>query len=639
MLSKRSFKSFVIASLTCTALSSGLVSCGGGGGGSVSPPPVSGGGGASAEAQVPNKFVARFPENGGFASFPTPAFTFFAPGEDLPQNLVLTGADAEFFQVTLDISAANAAGNRQVILIVNTSTVFNFEDPFDANKDNVYTFGIQGDYKGDGFRADIEVTITDVVDAAEAKAFVVSGEIASQDFSVPLVEIADFTGDGQSELGVSVQSGVGGASAYILTSERLAAITVPEVAVGVGRNLGTRFTTTVHAGAVPVFHQISGLSQADGTGSEILLSTRITSGSTTQPRLFVFPVDNAADAASLSGNINPATVAKRTVYTLAQTGGQPDGHPDATLIGDVNGDGINDIFVIYRDGTQSFGTAGIVFGRASNGGVQNITTGLDITFQSTSAFLSQNTGNGARAVKMISDIDGDGKRDMILTFQPFGTSKLVFLKSAALATASSTPIQIESLDLATQGFSLSGHALFDVVEGQDFDSDGFSTLYFFDTDFSSIFAIDGNAFAAIDPATNQRLYGNDSVGISRAGGQFIRNGVAIGDLDVDGFTELMGPSRFRQSAQIISGANLLAALNQPGANIEVPVFEVVLTNFVSGTFDVSDSPVYLKSQMKFAVPFITTNSGDPDSGKLILFNESDVTTAFTNGSTELLLTR
>ena len=612
-----------------------LTGCGGGGNSSsnggatvppVVPPPPPPPPPSSAD-ELPDLFEASFPENGGFAEFETPAFSFTAPDDDLP-NLSLVGVDATPFTATLDISAPDTDGVRQIIMRIGTSDSFNFEDPLDEDRDNIYEFEITGDYKGDPLSADIEVTITDVLDEAEASAVKFNGEDGNPGFGIPLMRLPDYTGDGNFEIAVSNITGSGPASAYTITSDFLSANTEASLTMDETLNTGARFTTESNFDVGPVPHILSSLNQADGSGVDMLLSTAENFSS----KLYLIPLEDAADVTAIDGNTDPSTIPDTISYTFNET----DGSPRAQLIGDVNGDGLNDIGAIFIDGTDNIGRAGIIFGRIRPADGSTIAADLDVTFETSSEFFTQGFGNPEPMIQMISDVDGDGLSDMIISQPNFGNENVFYLKSAALGTASATAIDLDNLNLNTQGFKLRNHTLRSLTEGPDYDADGIPTLLFF-ADTNELIAIDGDDFAASDPENLQRLYGDTSSTLTAS--QFMGDGVMVSDLNDDGFPELLGTSRFRQAVQVLDGSVLKnAVVDNPGSyNDGVSVFEVDLINFVAGNFDLTDAPLYLPNQGLYVAAYGSSNQTVIDSGTVVVFKESDVKDAYLSGATGLTL--
>jgi len=288
------------------------------------------------------------------------------------------------------------------------------------------------------------------------------------------------------------------------------------------------------------------------------------------------------------------------------------------------------------DGT---GEAGIIYGVDGTGTPKTISDGFDVTLQTSNEF---NAFGRSEAVEFmpIPDVDGDGIRDLILAQANFANENVFFLKSAMLGTPSATPIDLDNLDLATQGFKLRGRLLKSVVAGQDYDGDGIPTLLFFDG-VNDVELIDGDDFAALDPEDTSGV--SESAFLTRAGGQFSNFGAMIEDLDGDGNQEFMGVSRFRSAVYVIDGEVILNALNAPGTTTTLPQedeFDIDLSNFFGSDADVTFTPVQLEAGDQFVVAWASDRnpSIETDPGRLIFFDAGVVRDAFSSGATGVTIT-
>lgn len=602
-----------------------LSACGGGGGGSSAPtptptppvvvqPPANGG--------IPSLFEASIEENNSFENIVFTDFTVNAPSNEEPRNLALVGPDAEPFTVSFAITAPDSNGNRVVTTTLLTSRVFNFEAPADANGDNLYEFDLTGTFQGVDLASEFKVQILDVDDDAETSAFTIQGETALQTFGVPFTKIPDVSGDGNAELAVTNVTGKGNASAYIIESEFIAGATSNQ-SVGADTASGVRFTTANNAGDFTP-NALSALAQADGSGTDVLLSA--------DGNIYVFPIDSEAEYAALRGNIDPSSITDRIVYSITS----PDGEINATLIPDVNGDDINDIAVVLLSGNDGSGEAGIIYGVDGTGTPKTIADGFDVTFNFRNEFNGFVRAETADFLP-IPDVDGDGVADLILRQRNFSDNNLFFLKSAALGTASTTSVDLDALDLATQGFRLRDHEFGTVVAGQDYDGDGIQTLLFFDG-VNDVFMIDGDEFAAIDPDTNTRLFGSSSATLTRQGGQGSSFGAMVEDMNGDGKQEFLGVSRFRSAVYVIDGQIIEDTLNNSGMITELPQedeFDIDLSNFFGSDRDVTFTPAYLDGTDQFVVAWASDNNPqvETDPGRMIFFDAGVVRDAFSSGAT------
>ncbi len=622
-----SFQSHIGRAFMGTALILALSACGGGGGSSSStpiaapppppPPPTS-----PANGGVPTLFEASIEENNSFEEIVFDNFTVNAPSNEEPRNLALIGADAEPFTVAFDISAPDSNGDRVVTTTLLTSQVFNFEQPMDEDADNIYEFDLTGTFQGEDLSSEFRVQILDVDDDAETTGFTVAGETALQTFGIPFSKIPDVSGDGNDELAVTNVTGKGGASAYIIESEFISAATSNQT-IGPNTASGVRFTTTTNTENFTP-NTLNALPQADGSGVDVLLSA--------DGNIYVFPIDNVAEYAALQGNVEPSMITDRIVYAITS----PDGEINARLIEDVNGDDINDIAVVLLSGNDGTGEAGIIFGVDGTGTPKTIANGFDVTFNFGGEFSGAIRAETADFLP-IPDIDGDGVADIILRQRNFSNNNLFFLKSAVLGTASATPINLDALNLATQGFRLRNHEFGTVVAGQDYDNDGVPTLMFFDG-VNDVFFIDGDDFAEIDPDTNTRLFGSVSGTLTREGGQGSSFGAMVEDMNGDGKQEFLGVSRFRSAVYVIDGQIIEDTLNNSGNITTLPQedeFDIDLSNFFGSDRDVTFTPDFLEATDQFVVAWASERNPqiETDPGRLIFFDAGVVRDAFNSSAT------
>ncbi|RYD82331.1 MAG: hypothetical protein EOP84_09535 [Verrucomicrobiaceae bacterium] len=91
---------------------------------------------------------------------------------------------------------------------IRTGQIFNYEDPQDENRDNVYTFQFSLLYRGQTLSTTLNVSITDIADNVEVNSVVLEGEAVNQLFGLEVFAIPDVSGDGKPEIGTHVVSGV-----------------------------------------------------------------------------------------------------------------------------------------------------------------------------------------------------------------------------------------------------------------------------------------------------------------------------------------------------------------------------------------------------------------------------------------------
>jgi len=606
-----------------------LAACGGDSGSGGTSPPTNGGGSGGGTNQpvnggIPTLFEASFEENGGFAEFTFPIFTVNAPGSEVPQNLALNGVDATPFTMTFSVSAADNNGDRTVETTLLTSDMFNYETPRDQNQDNVFEFELAGTFNDENIRSDVKVSIIDLDDDAETTTTLIKGETALQTFGIPFVEVPDITGDGIPEFAVANQSGKGPAASYIVDSEFFMTSQSTRN-VGPGIASGTRFLTSTNA-EVYKPNSLSALAQGDGSGTDIILSI--------DTDLYVFPVNSDADYEAIRGDTDPSTIMNRITYSLIS----PDGTVLTQLIPDVNGDNINDIVVLLMGGNDGIGEIGIIFGADDTGLPKTIANGFDITFQSANSFSFPSDREFAPRIIPLPDLDGDGTGDLVISTTGGGGGSYFFLKSAVLGTASATPVDLDNLDLATQGYKDGLRSIGTISVGQDYDGDGVPTLLIFGASTNNVTLVDGDDFAVHDPNNSNRGFSENSGTLTREGGQFGSFGVMVDDMNGDGNREMLAVSRFRGAVSVIDGQLLVDTLNNTSSAttlLQADEFDIDISNFFGSDQDVTYTPVHLQGPDLIAVPWASDRNPhvETDPGSIAIFSAGAVRDAFASGAT------
>lgn len=467
----------------------------------------------------------------------------YAPTTELPTNLALTGLDARFFGMTFIIPAsADAGGNRTIVLRIETIGSLSSASPQDENHDNVYQFKIQGNYRGEFLVADVIATITPVT----AKATIIEGEAVTQVFGYPLVPVPDVTGDGRVEIGMAVQSGLGGASGYLIGSEFFSAMPGGTLSISNLGNAGAKFSQPT--GSAALNNLVS--SRPATSGVDIMLSDAA------KNKFYLFPSVTSSSFGGLRGLPDPDASADAIVYSF------PLGAPvhEARLIGDVNGDSRNDIFV--RRASTGGGRFGIIFGRpVTSPSDRQRNADLDLEF----TYPADGTSGIVRVVtELLSDVDGDASPDLLISIPStnqvqsagmwLGNSNtssrgnVWVIRSSVLRSAGPMSIDLNALTSA-QGKYLPDTKITSVVEFSDLDNDGFKTLLFGAENL--MFAIDGNDLLGAQPGefgpAARILYG--SAYISDAG-----------DIDGDGYKEVIFSASVARYLDVIRGASLKTAI-------------------------------------------------------------------------------
>ena len=482
--------------------------------------------------EVPDviRFSAAEDELDGFVENRGPTFTLTADATTSLENIMRSGPDALFFP-GLDFveTAPDANGVKVVTPILVAGALFNFEKPGDENKDNVYEIDVSATFNGREITTKIEFEVTDVLDAAEkTAASIVFGEGTRQSnragndqmFGAPALPIGDITGDGKTEVAVSIQTGSGSAAAYIVTSESYDADTPNILDYNRDDIPDVKFNVT-GTSTFPEFNYLS--SAESNTGVDVLLSDA------SENSLILIKNADASAIGTLQGVLNAGSIPGAITYNFPASI-----KPFGKLIGDVNGDGLTDIFVRNMIPYVEHTEFGIIFG--SNTAETSRSGDYDVTLQhggdQLDVFDGTRNHTFVRPVeintKRVSDYDGDGFNELVISTPGFlkpvrnasGNDVLWIVKGSDLRQASLTAI-----DITDQEYERATN----LVEFFDHDNDGVpSTLISVG---SSTCIIDGDDL----------LSQSSSVSITDKGGRCLSIGGRINvvsDLDERGIPDI-----------------------------------------------------------------------------------------------------
>lgn len=465
----------------------------------------------------------------------------------LPQTIRLVGPDAQHFIMQVSSPSATFRPGQPVTLEFELMTggwPYDYDNPTDANRDNVYSFTLQADFS-DGntlsktLSTSVNAVITDVLDGYDADSVVIQGEAINQMFGAPIARIPDITGDGKEEIGVAVVSNRGPASAYVVSSEFYGSIPKGLLSVSTLGTQGTRFkqTPTAPAGEIVFRNGRANLLTAEkgGAGVDLLLSDA------ERKAFYLFQLSGPADYAALRGDIDPATVANSIVYSA-----DPAGHAlQARLIGDVNGDDLNDIFVQEIDVAPDTPTTyGIIFGRVASTPADRTRSAnaFDISFNAiTPKGTSSNNNEIPRLiVQKLSDITGDGFPELVIAPSVGGflsagvlhrTSWLIKSPILRGPTPRTVSLTAPSADPVTFMQNITPNA---IVEIPDQDGDGLKTLVMNEGTFQEgVKLIDGDDLNAVSQTIDMSGPGVRKKSI---GSGFM---APVGDLDGDGMDDFV----------------------------------------------------------------------------------------------------
>lgn len=625
--------------IAALAASFALAACGGGGGGGGGSGGGSGGGGGISRArqEFPTQVSLTFVEpTGPDAQSHDTSFQFYAPNDVLPSSAELIGADAAPFIIhLLATNPPDSAGNRTVTLRVLLNGPVDFEEPTDADKDNVYRFRLSGVFRGETLTTDYTITITDAPDPLIARSRIILGEAVNQMFGGSTVAIPDITGDGKPEIGTSIMSGLGPASAYIIGSEFFGSVDSGSLNVSALGNSGTKFlqapytTTPVSLNRTVTQQNLRAnmlTAMPSSSGVELLLSDA------PSRKLYLWRITGPSDYASLRGSVDPASSSSAIVYSFDPSGGVQEGR----LIPDVNGDGHNDIFVqsVHQAGGGT--TFGIIFGRPlASAGDRQRTGAFDITL---TADERLGTYLPYLVVHLASDLDRDGHRDLIISAPPrmdlysdhFSGPDVWVIRSSVLRSTASVSIDLDTMP-ASQGRYLSND-VFALLEVDDLDSDGLKSLYVGgDGRASSNRIVDGDDFLAGNLNSPPGRFVSGPIGRDFGG---------IGDVDGDAIPDFVTAPFLGKEGQVVQGAavksGFISAPAITGGRI------IRMNQSISYAQFEARHPSYLKESELVAFGFASVdgiNGVGSDvggtAGRIVLVREADIRRAL--GSTATLL--
>lgn len=617
-----------------------LIACGGGSGGSsggtpvVPPPPPPPP--PPQNTTFPASFSNSTPENSG-GDYIRQTFKYNAPSDTPPTSLALTGPDADFFEVLIEATTADGNGDRDLTVIVRRSgaamVLFkeNFENPQDANKDNIYEFSFSGTYQGRNIVSDVTVSITDILDRAEAAGRFYVDAPGEERYGSIFASIPDITGDGKAELSLlssnpnPTDTDIG----YIIASESI------EGEAGII----PMADTTNH---IAIFLAQQGLSGRRGSG---LSAKENTDGSVDilvaqaqLNRATIFHIPQSLRNGSFGKEMRLGT-ASASSYVLDFTNIGRDNH--ARLIDDVNGDGKADIFLQ----AARLATQGIIFGSDSSLN-SDVTASFDIELLQPRDFGTSNLE--PLSFKKLPDLNGDGIDDFMIV----RVKRVTFLSGATLQDATLNSLDFENLT-ASQGFSIPDIDVFfrlgDVIATTDFDGDGFPSLVFITKDAGgggvSLPVIDGDDFMALADTPTNDNFTSSLRSIGPNVGDYQDAMLLIGDRTGDGIDDLLAfKGSFGGDMELISGTVIRAALNSTAPSNQVfgvpsgDVLDIDIERFNENATTVTSQPLWFPQSGLFALGSICGNTlaNQPCAG-VGLFQATEIEAALINSEQGLLL--
>ena len=595
-----------------------LSACGGGGsssgGGATptpaptpTPPPAPTGAGLV----LPDVVMSAVQENFASSDFDSPEFDVSGADTSLePVNFRLIGADATNFQIFTTIRSTASPDVFRVELDLGNTEFFDFENPADANGDNIYSFDYVFDYGETTYMIPVEIAVENV-----REDFPIDGSLIRLEFEPTNAEVvADVTGDSLSDLILlENEERFFTAGVYILSSET--------VAESIGR---TNIVTDdeLHANFNPANdgrENLTAQPSVDGVGFDLLYSNSFSD------RYVYYDVNSLSDAAFLSGEVDPADAANNgTNYVHADVSAGT----DTQIIHDVNLDGQNDIFSfdIFS------GEMGIRFGTAGNGlPDQSSTPDIVITNDDFTGIQPEREIRIATA----PDLDGDGNRELMILSSFYlaqagndGSGAVWIINSSFLAT---NPASIDLVDDATNGLNvrrISGGI--DQRFGESFteltDGDGNPFLLFGTGEANENQGLIGvtlpnlTSLAQLSDASSLAAVGVTYVlGTGPSNGGVVNEPIGavrpISDFDADGQTDFLSLNSI-----LVPAAALLAGADVIGGEHEIDVSTAPRLKRDAGSFG-SDNIVYLADQ-----DIIAFSQGNTD-GEYLLVSGSDIAEA------------
>jgi ELWxxDGT repeat protein len=400
--------------------------------------------------------------------------------------------------------------------------------------------------------------------AAGQGGFKIIGEEAGDYAGRSLAAIGDLNGDGLTDLlvgadynGVTNNSG----AAYVVYGKTGgAAVDLSDVAAGQGgfKIIGeAEGSFASYAGrSVAAAGDVNG----DGVADLLIGSPGNSGGGNTAGAAYV--VFGGAGGAAVA--LDAVAVGNGGFKIIGETAG--DGAGDTvSALGDVNGDGLNDLIVgALQDSTGGTfaGAAYVVFGKAVNGTVDlhDVAAGQG-GFKIIGEALYNGVGNSASAA---GDVNGDGLADLIVgagSNSPGGAAYVVFGKTGHEA------VNLDDIAAGRGGFKIIGEASGDnagrsVSSAGDVNGDGLTDLLVGASGNDAAGRLSGASYLVFGKADGGAV--NLSAVADGAGGFKItgeavddRAGEAVsaaGDVNGDGFADLMVGARLQDANGYDSGA-------------------------------------------------------------------------------------
>ncbi len=408
------------------------------------------------------------------------------------------------------------------------------------------------------FAAEIELSTLN-----GATGFRINGGTASIGAGESVKAAGDVNGDGLADVIIGAPFTANGSAYVVLGATAGTAIDLDATALD-GNN---GFRIDGEASGDQLGESVSGAGDVNGDGYDDVIVGATSADVDAGAGYVVFGGPNGSIGSSLS--LSAMTAAQGFKITVPGPGAEIG--RDVSGVGDVNGDGFDDVAVSDNSGDTSFSNAGtiyVIFGGASPSNINlssiNASNGMRIEGPQISAF-------GADSIAAAGDVNGDGIDDLILGIDDVdipvsnaGASYLVFGASPPPSLINlSAPDGVTSFRLTGEENSDDGgHS---VSGAGDVNGDGYDDVIISAHDASPNGAISTGAayvvfgrpafsgsslnLSVLSGSDGFRLAGeadNDDTGYSVSG---------AGDVNGDGFNDVMVGARRADTAEVDAGAS------------------------------------------------------------------------------------
>ena len=419
--------------------------------------------------------------------------------------------------------------------------------------------------------------------------FKISGETAGDEAGVSVSSVGDVNGDGLGDLLVGANlndaGGTDAGAAYVIfgTTSSVMAVNLDDIALGTG---GFKITGEALDNYAGISVESAGDVNGDGIGDLLVGADGNDAGGEGAGAAYVIFGTTTSITAL---NLDDVAAGTGGFRIIGEEGYDQAGHAVAAL-GDVNGDGFDDVFVgAYRDdgGGNDYPSSGatyVIFGSAT----PQTSVNLDAVALGTGGFkiAGENTGDtSGYAASSAGDVNGDGIADMLVGahFNDQGGSDAGAAYVIFGTTASVSAVDLSDVALGTGGFKITGEAAGDeagiaVSAAGDVNGDGVDD-FLVGAEFES--AGGGSAGAAyliFGTTAAVTAVDLDDVALGTGGFKLIgavaddRAGSAVGsagDVNGDGFADIFVGAKFNDEGGSRAGTSYVFFGSDFTADVDV----------------------------------------------------------------------